>query len=235
MKDIGQRLEKTGSKLINHFVWGKKKLAYPIRGNTYGTYILAHYNGGDNEKLSEFDSWLKLSGLALRHMIVKLDKEPEKSKEEEKEEEAEAEFEQFRVEGSNVVGARSAYQALKSSAVESEIKEKVKMFGEDDPDGEIDDLEAYLLYNANVWFNIYEKKLAAQMGKEPAWDVTTTVAIKPEDAVVKPEAGEAAGEEEGGEEEEGGDDFLDAALEPDAGAAEEVDAEKEGLDDELGL
>ena len=77
MKDIGERLKKAGSKLINHTVWGKKKLAYPIRGNTYGTYILAHYNGGDNEKLSEFDSWLKLSGLAIRHMIVKLDKEPE--------------------------------------------------------------------------------------------------------------------------------------------------------------
>ena len=77
MKDIGERLEEAGSKLINHTVWGKKKLAYPIRGNTYGTYILAHYNGGDNEKLSEFDSWLKLSGLAIRHMIVKLDKEPE--------------------------------------------------------------------------------------------------------------------------------------------------------------
>ena len=77
MKDIGQKLEKAGSKLINHTVWGKKKLAYPIRGNTYGTYILAHYNGGDNEKLSEFDSWLKLSGLVIRHMIVKLDKEPE--------------------------------------------------------------------------------------------------------------------------------------------------------------
>ncbi len=77
MKDIGERLEKAGSKLINHTVWGKKKLAYPIRGNTYGTYIIAHYNGGDNEKLIEFDSWLKLSGLAIRHMIVKLDKEPE--------------------------------------------------------------------------------------------------------------------------------------------------------------
>ena len=72
MKDIGERLEKAGSKLINHTVWGKKKLAYPIRGNTYGTYILAHYNCGDNEKLNEFDSWLKLSGLAIRHMIVKL-------------------------------------------------------------------------------------------------------------------------------------------------------------------
>ena len=77
MNEIGKKLDKAGSKLINHSIWGKKKLAYPIRGNTYGTYILAHYNGGDNEKLSEFDSWLKLSGLAIRHMIVKLDKEPE--------------------------------------------------------------------------------------------------------------------------------------------------------------
>ena len=77
MKNITKRLEKAGSKLINHTVWGKKKLAYPIKGNTYGTYILAHYTGGDNEKLSEFDSWLKLSGLAIRHMTVKLDKEPE--------------------------------------------------------------------------------------------------------------------------------------------------------------
>ena len=77
MKDIGERLESAESKLINHTVWGKKKLAYPIKGNTYGTYIIAHYSGGDNEKLSEFDSWLKLSGLTIRHMIVKLDKEPD--------------------------------------------------------------------------------------------------------------------------------------------------------------
>ena len=77
MKDIAGRLESTGSKIINHTVWGKKKLAYPIKGNSYGTYILVHYSAGDNEKLSEFDSWLKLSGLTIRHMIVKLDKEPE--------------------------------------------------------------------------------------------------------------------------------------------------------------
>ena len=76
MVDISSKLEDAGSKLINHTVWGKKKLAYPIKGNTYGTYILAHYAGGDNEKLIEFDSWLKLSGLTIRHMIVKLDEEP---------------------------------------------------------------------------------------------------------------------------------------------------------------
>ena len=77
MKDIGSRLEKTESKIINHIVWGKKKLAYPIKGNTYGNYILLHYEGGDNNKLNEFDSWLKLSGLVIRHMIVRLEGKPD--------------------------------------------------------------------------------------------------------------------------------------------------------------
>ena len=77
MKDIGSRLEKTESKIINHIIWGKKKLAYPIKGNTYGNYILLHYEGGDNNKLNEFDSWLKLSGLVIRHMIVRLEEKPD--------------------------------------------------------------------------------------------------------------------------------------------------------------
>ena len=77
MKDISSRLENTDSKIINHVVWGKKKLAYSIKGNTYGNYILLHYEGGDNNKLNEFDSWLKLSGLVIRHMIVKLEEKPD--------------------------------------------------------------------------------------------------------------------------------------------------------------
>ena len=77
MKDISSGLEDTDSKIVNHVVWGKKKLAYPIKGNTYGNYILLHYEGGDNNKLNEFDSWLKLSGLVIRHMIVRLDEKPD--------------------------------------------------------------------------------------------------------------------------------------------------------------
>ena len=77
MKDISSRLENTDSKIINHVVWGKKKLAYPIKGNTYGNYILLHYEGGDNNKLNEFDSWLKLSGLVIRHMVVRLEEKPD--------------------------------------------------------------------------------------------------------------------------------------------------------------
>ena len=77
MKDISSRLQNTESKIINHVIWGKKKLAYPIKGNTYGNYIILHYEGGDNNKINEFDSWLKLSGLVIRHMIVRLEEKPD--------------------------------------------------------------------------------------------------------------------------------------------------------------
>ena len=76
MKEIESRLNKTKSKLINHVIWGKKKLAYPIQGHKYGTYIMTHYNGGDKSALDEFNSWLKLSDLVIRHMIVRLENEP---------------------------------------------------------------------------------------------------------------------------------------------------------------
>ena len=56
---------------------GKKKLAYPIQGHKYGTYILVQYQGGNKDKLDEFDSWLKLSDLVIRHMIVRIEKEPD--------------------------------------------------------------------------------------------------------------------------------------------------------------
>ena len=77
MNEIDSRIKRTKSKIINHIIWGKKKLAYPIQGNNYGTYILVHYQGGDNNKLDEFDSWLKLSDLVIRHMVVRLTGEPD--------------------------------------------------------------------------------------------------------------------------------------------------------------
>ena len=76
-KEIEDRLKKTKSKIINHVVLGKKKLAYPIQGHKYGTYIMVHYNGGEKKALDEFNSWLKLSDLVIRHMIVRLDNEPD--------------------------------------------------------------------------------------------------------------------------------------------------------------
>ena len=77
MNEIDIRLKETKSKIINHIIWGKKRLAYTMQEHKYGTYVLLHYESGDQKKLDEFDSWLKLSNLVVRHMIVRLDNEPD--------------------------------------------------------------------------------------------------------------------------------------------------------------
>ena len=77
MVEIGKELDKTKSKLINHRVWGKKRLAYPIEKQKYGSFILMQFEGGDLNKMVDFDTWMKLNNSVLRHMIVGLDHKPD--------------------------------------------------------------------------------------------------------------------------------------------------------------
>ena len=86
MGDIGKELEKTKSKIINHRVWGKKRLAYTIQRQKYGSYIILQYAGGELGKMPDFDTWMKLNNSVLRHMTVSLSEEPTVHVEEEKSE-----------------------------------------------------------------------------------------------------------------------------------------------------
>ena len=77
MDEIGKELEKTKSKIINHRVWGKKRLAYPIERQKYGSYILMQFESGDQEKIIDYDTWMRLNNSVLRHMTVLLDQKPD--------------------------------------------------------------------------------------------------------------------------------------------------------------
>ena len=77
MDEIGNELEKTKSKIINHRVWGKKRLAYSIQRQKYGSYILIQFEGGDQQKMVEYDTWMRLNNSVLRHMTVLLNEKPE--------------------------------------------------------------------------------------------------------------------------------------------------------------
>ena len=77
MNEIGKELEKTKSKIINHRIWGKKRLAYPIERHKYGSYILIQFEGGDQQKMIEYDTWMRLNNSVLRHMTVLLNEKPE--------------------------------------------------------------------------------------------------------------------------------------------------------------
>ena len=86
MDDVGKELAKTKSKIINHRVWGKKRLAYAIQRQKYGSFIILQYAGGDLGKMPDFDTWMKLNNSVLRHMTVALSEEPAVHIEEEKSE-----------------------------------------------------------------------------------------------------------------------------------------------------
>ena len=91
MGEIGTELEKTKSKLINHRVWGKKRLAYQIENQKYGSFILLQFEGGEQDQMKEFNTWMKLNNSILRHMTVTLDDKPEVYEEKVKEEPVEKE------------------------------------------------------------------------------------------------------------------------------------------------
>ena len=77
MDSIGKELEKTKSKIINHRFWGKKRLAYPIERQKYGSYIIMQFEGGDQAKMVDYNTWMKLNNSVLRHMTILLEEKPE--------------------------------------------------------------------------------------------------------------------------------------------------------------
>ena len=72
---------KTKSKVINHRIWDKKRLAYQILNHKYGSYIILQFEVGDLAKMQDFDVWMKLNNIVLRHMTVLLSQKPEIYKE----------------------------------------------------------------------------------------------------------------------------------------------------------
>jgi small subunit ribosomal protein S6 len=58
-------------------IWGKRKLAYPIRKQTEGQYVLLHVNLDPNQ-CAELERQLRLQESVLRYLIVSAEEEEEK-------------------------------------------------------------------------------------------------------------------------------------------------------------
>ena len=74
---ITGELESNKIKVINHYVWGKKQLAYPIQKHRYGNYIIIQFESENRQFLLDFDSSLKLNNSVMRHQTVRLDVKPD--------------------------------------------------------------------------------------------------------------------------------------------------------------
>ena len=64
------------SKVISHNMWGKKKLAYQIDGQKYGTFVLLHFESDSSNRISDFESFMKLSSSVLRAQTIRLKSKP---------------------------------------------------------------------------------------------------------------------------------------------------------------
>lgn len=71
---VKEQIQKFGGKITLEDNLGKKKLAYPIKHNRYGYYLLLEFDL-EAEKVKSLDNNLKLLNEVLRHQMVKKRKE----------------------------------------------------------------------------------------------------------------------------------------------------------------
>lgn len=76
IKEIEEHTTKF-STVINHRVWGKKRLAYPIDRHKYGTYVLLQFETEKTDALDNYKNFMKLNNSVLRHQNVNLAVKPE--------------------------------------------------------------------------------------------------------------------------------------------------------------
>ncbi len=78
-----EMIKKGGGEITYQEYWGKKKLAYEIKGFHHGYYNLFEFDL-DGNKLAALDRKLKLSSEILRHQIIKRKKRSQEEIEKEK-------------------------------------------------------------------------------------------------------------------------------------------------------
>jgi small subunit ribosomal protein S6 len=74
VKRVSTLIEKAGGKLERTNLWGKRKLAYEVKHQKEGSYVLQDFQIGP-ERIPELESALKITEEVLRHLIVR---KPEK-------------------------------------------------------------------------------------------------------------------------------------------------------------
>jgi small subunit ribosomal protein S6 len=77
IETLNEEFEKNKVKVINHYVWGKKRLAYPIQDHRYGNYIIIHFESEEQKFLINFGMFLNLNESVMRYQTVRLNKQPD--------------------------------------------------------------------------------------------------------------------------------------------------------------
>ena len=75
IKDVEKNVGKF-SNVIGHNIWGKKRLAYQIDNQKYGTFVLLHFETEEGSGIAGFESYMKLNISVLRAQTIRLKLRP---------------------------------------------------------------------------------------------------------------------------------------------------------------
>jgi len=75
VKRVNTRIERSGGTVDRTNLWGKRKLAYEVKHQKEGSYVLQDFQLAP-ERVPELESSLKITEEVLRHLIVR---KPEKA------------------------------------------------------------------------------------------------------------------------------------------------------------
>ena len=75
VKRVNTLIEKAGGSLERTNIWGKRKLAYEVKHQKEGSYILQDFQIGQ-DRIPELEAALKITEEVLRHLVVR---KPEKA------------------------------------------------------------------------------------------------------------------------------------------------------------
>ena len=75
IKDVEKNVGKF-SKVIGQNIWGKKRLAYKIDNQKYGTFVLLNFETKEGSGLAGFESYMKLNTSVLRAQTIRLKSRP---------------------------------------------------------------------------------------------------------------------------------------------------------------
>ena len=78
VKDVEKNVGKF-SNVIGHNIWGKKRLAYKIDNQKYGTFVLLNFETEEGSGIAGFESYMKLNISVLRAQTIRLKSRPTES------------------------------------------------------------------------------------------------------------------------------------------------------------
>ena len=86
---IENKIKSLGANIVYSDNWGRKKLAYMINKEKYGTYIFVQFSLEDSDKLKELSAEFEHNPNVLRYLNIRIEEEdlmePKKQNKQEKE------------------------------------------------------------------------------------------------------------------------------------------------------